>query len=100
MVADVAHVGGSQQRVAEDVANNVGVGMAYRAKVAGDLNTSQPERTPGFEPMYVVSLTYSYFHSINGLRRIPSVRATSPQQAVLHKVFAIYGFFGYFTDCL
>ena len=53
MRADVVHAGRAEQRVAERVADDVGVGVAFEAVRVRDLDAAEHERTAGHQPVRV-----------------------------------------------
>src|ERR1700722_16033216 len=55
VLADVTKAGSTQQSVNHRVREHVGVGMAVKAKLAGDLNAAQDESAPWGQPVGVVA---------------------------------------------
>ena len=58
-LADVPQGSGAQQRVGNGVQQNVGIAMAHRCEVEGNVDPTQPQRPPRREPVRVVSNPYA-----------------------------------------
>src|ERR1039457_4348383 len=65
--ADIAEGGGSQDGVGDGVGQYVSVGMAFKAEVGGDSDTSEDQRTVRGETVDVPTLACAVFSHLGGV---------------------------------
>ena len=75
-IADVAERGGSEQRVDQGVADDVGVRVSFEAAIVLERHAPEHERAPGDEPVRVVARADAVAHPRG------SWRASRPRNAV------------------
>ena len=62
MVADVAEIGGAEQRIADGVNEHIGIAVAEESECVLNVHTAQPQVATFDETMHVVTVTYSDVH--------------------------------------